>query len=46
MLRRTQNTPRFQKGVAFLDSIQRFARAGIVGISGLLSLSTTGMKNI
>jgi len=29
-------------GVALPDSIQRFARPGVVGINGLFSLFTTG----
>jgi hypothetical protein len=42
MFKRTQNTPRFQKGVALPDLIQRLARLGVVGIKGRWLLSTTG----
>jgi hypothetical protein len=34
--------PFFQNGVALPLLIQRLARLGLVGINGLLSLSTTG----
>lgn len=37
----TQNTPRFQNGVALSSLIHRLAQLGFVGINGLLSLSTT-----
>lgn len=42
IFKRTQNTPRFQKGVAFPDLIQRLALEGVVGISGFWFWSTTG----
>jgi hypothetical protein len=39
---RTQNTPRFQNGVAFPLATHRRALDGVVGIRGFCSASTTG----
>src|SRR5436853_169101 len=42
-----QNSPFFQKGVAFLDLIHRRARLGVVGMSGVFpSGLKTGTKTV